>query len=67
MKKGITVKKVTRDKLLTAIAVIILPGGIPVYLGYKVYQMYKGKEEDKGDQGANVDDGQSEIKSDEAL
>lgn len=40
-------KKVTRDKLLKTLAVIVLPGGIPIFLGYTVYQLYKRNRVEK--------------------
>lgn len=37
-------KKVTKDKILKTLAVIVLPGGIPIFLGYTAYQLYKKKK-----------------------
>ena len=30
-----------RDKLLKTLIIVILPGGIPLYLGYVAYKLYK--------------------------
>lgn len=37
-------KKLNREKILKTIAVIVLPGGIPVFLGYTAYQFYKKRK-----------------------
>lgn len=43
-----------KETLVKTLAVIVVPGGIPVYLGYKAYQfgkwIYKKKKEDKEDE-----------------
>lgn len=40
-----------KDKLVKVLAIIIVPGGIPIYLGYKTWQfgkwVYKKNKEDK--------------------
>ena len=39
-----------KDTLVKALAIIVIPGGIPVYIGYKTYQfgkwIYKKRGED---------------------
>ena len=42
-----TMKKVTRNKILKTLAVVVLPGGIPIFLGYKAYQLYKRYDREK--------------------
>lgn len=36
--------KVTKGNVLKALAVIVLPGGIPVFLGYTAYKLYKKRK-----------------------
>jgi len=38
-------KKVKKEDVLKALAIIIIPGSIPVYLGYKLYRYVKDKDE----------------------